>query len=118
VTYLGQSVWSWLALAVGSVAVGLALAVGGLLPSPESGCELISEEPSGPEPEVTVWHRVWDCSGETVVEEYLAEGWECGAVWEEGRWLEAGCSTVEELEERLESIRHSRSGLRDWEEGQ
>ena len=39
---------------------------------------------------------------------------ECGYVWEEGQWMEAGCSTVEDLEERLESIRHSRSGQREW----
>ena len=76
-TYLGQSVWSWLALAIGSVSVGLALAVGGLLPEPH-----------------------------------------CGWTVEEGQRLEAGCSTVEELEERLEQIRASRSGQRDWEEGQ
>ena len=75
-TYLGQSVWSWLALAIGSVTVGLALAVGGLLPEPH-----------------------------------------CGWTVEDGVWLEASCSTVEELEERLESIRHSRSGQRNWEEG-
>jgi hypothetical protein len=47
VTYLGSSVWSWLALGIGSVAVGLALSVGGVFPGPDSGCELISEEPSG-----------------------------------------------------------------------
>ena len=75
-TYLGQSVWSWLALAVGSVTVGLWLATAGLMPEPH-----------------------------------------CGWTVEDGQRLQAGCSTVEELEERLESIRHSRSGLRDWEDG-
>jgi hypothetical protein len=76
VTYLGQSVWSWLALAVGSVAVGLWLAVAGLLPEPH-----------------------------------------CGWTVEEGQRLEASCASQSELEERLESIRHSRSGLRNWEAG-
>jgi hypothetical protein len=42
---------------------------------------------------------------------------QCGYVLEEGVWLEAGCSTVEELDQRLSSIRESRSGQRDWEEG-
>jgi hypothetical protein len=115
VTYLGQSVWSWLALAVGSVAVGLWLATAGLLPEPHCGWTV--EE--GQRLEAS-------CASESELEERLAEirqsrsgqrDWECGAVWEEGRWLEAGCSTVEELEERLESIRHSRSGQRDWEAG-
>lgn len=75
-TYLGSSVWGWLALAVGSVAVGLWLATAGLLPEPH-----------------------------------------CGWTVEEGERLDAGCSTVEELEERLGSIRHSRSGARVWEDG-
>ena len=75
-TYLGVSVWLWVALALGSATVGLALAVGGLLPEPH-----------------------------------------CGWTVEDGQRLEAGCSTMEELEERLGSIRHSRSGLRDWEDG-
>jgi hypothetical protein len=76
VTYLGLSVWRWLALAVGSVAVGLALATAGALPEPH-----------------------------------------CGWTVEEGQRLEASCATAEELEERLSSIRESRSGQRDWEEG-
>ena len=103
-------VWGvWLAVCVALSAAAVSL---GLFPSPPE-CALISQQPSGPEPSVTVWHRVWDCSGSTVVEEYLSEElWDCGAVWEEGQWLEAGCSTVEELEERLEQIRASRSGLR------
>lgn len=42
-TYLGSSVWSWLALAVGSVTVGLALALGGILPSPSSDGLLLAE---------------------------------------------------------------------------
>lgn len=43
-------------------------------------------------------------------------GWECGAVWEEGQWLEASCSTEEELQHRLDSIRAERSGVRNWVE--
>lgn len=116
-TYLGAPVRVWLGWAVAAAALSGAAVGAGLTPQPPE-CVLISEEPSGPEPSVTVWHRIWDCSGATVVEEYLAEElWDCGAVWEEGQWIEAGCSTVEELEERLESIRHSRSGQRDWEGG-
>ena len=75
-TYLGQSVWSWLALAIGSVAVGLWLATAGLLPEPH-----------------------------------------CGWTVEEGQRLEAGCSTVEELEERLDRIRAERAGEREWIRG-
>jgi hypothetical protein len=41
---------------------------------------------------------------------------QCGYVLEEGVWLEAGCSSVEELEERLAQIRATRSGGRVWSE--
>ena len=113
-TCLGQSVWSWLALAIGYVTVALALAVGGLLPSPDSDSLLLAECARTNGAALTVE----DCS------EYLD-------------WLEAtaGCRELEshsdwadcveaveamraaDLEERLESIRHSRSGQRDWEAG-
>ena len=131
-TYLGQSVWSWLALAIGSVTVGLALAVGGLLPSPDSDSVLLAECARTNGAALTVedcsTYLEWldataDCrelesqSDWAGCVEAVEAGWECGAVLEEGVWLEASCSTVEELEERLESIRHSRSGQRNWEEG-
>ena len=41
---------------------------------------------------------------------------ECGYVMEEGQWLAAGCSSVEELEETLAQIRAERSGERNWSE--
>jgi hypothetical protein len=41
---------------------------------------------------------------------------ECGYVMEEGVWLAAGCSSVEELEETLAQIRAERSGERNWSE--
>ena len=113
-TYLGQSVWGWLALAVGSVTVGLALAVGGLLPSPDSDSVLLAECARTNGAALTVE----DCS------EYL--DWldataDCRELESQSDWAEC-VEAVEavrtaELERRLESIRHSRSGLRDWEDG-
>jgi hypothetical protein len=117
--YLGVPVRNWVGLAVVSVALGLGLAVSGLLPQPQqsSECELLYVEPSGPEPSVTVWHSHWDCSGDAVTLEYVpALQWECGAVWEEGRWLEAACESEEELAGRLAQIRAERSGERSWSE--
>ena len=98
--YLGVSVRIWLGLAVLSVALGLGLAVSGLLPQPQqsSECELLYVEPSGPEPSVTVWHSHWDCAGEWRLLEYVPAAdllWDCGAVWEEGRWVEAACESEE-----------------------
>ena len=113
-TYLGVSVRIWAVWAVLSMALGLGVAQSGLLPQP-SECELLYVEPSGPEPSVTVWHSHWDCSGDAVTLEYVpALQWECGAVWEEGRWLEASCESEEELAGRLAQIRAERSGERDW----
>lgn len=40
---------------------------------------------------------------------------DCGYVLEEGVWLEASCVSEEELEGRLERIRASRSGQREWD---
>ena len=114
-TYLDVRVQSWLWLAVLSTALGLGLAVSGLLPQPQQSadCELLYVEPSGPEPSVTVWHSHWDCSGEWRLLEYVpALQWECGAVWEEGRWLEAACDSEEELASRLAQIRAEGSGER------
>jgi hypothetical protein len=45
----------------------------------------------------------------------LPEPTECGYVLEEGQWLAAGCSSVEELEETLAGIRAERSGEREWQ---
>lgn len=113
-TYLGVSVRLWAVWAVLSVALSAAVVSSGLLPQP-SDCELLYLEPSGPEPSVTVWHSHWDCSGDAVTLEYVpALQWECGAVWEEGRWLEAACESEEELAGRLAQIRAERSGERNW----
>ena len=77
VTYLEQSVWSWLALALGSMALGLWLSMAGVWPEPH-----------------------------------------CGWTVEEGQTVEAACSSLAEMEERLAEIRAERSGHRNWEEGQ
>jgi len=116
--YLGVSVRNWVGLAVVSVALGLGLAVSGVLPQP-SDCELLYVEPSGPEPSVTVWHSHWVCSGDAVTLEYVPapeSQWICGAVWEEGRWMEASCDSEAELAGRLAQIRAERSGGRGWSE--
>ena len=116
-TYLGLPVRLWIGWAVSCVALVIGLAVAGALPSPPD-CELLYVEPSGPEPGVTVWHSHWDCAGAPLLLEYVpAVGWECGAVWEEGRWIEAGCESEEELAGRLAQIRSERSGERSWING-
>jgi hypothetical protein len=66
----------WAGWAVLSLALGLGLAMSGILPEPT----------------------------------------DCGYVLEEGQWLAAGCSSVEELEETLAQIRAERSGERSWSE--
>ena len=116
-TYLGIRVTNWLGLAVVSLALGLGLAHTGALPEPE--CELLYVEPSGPEPSVTVWHSHWDCAGEPLMLEYVPAAdllWDCGAVWEDGQWVEASCSTEEELESRMGSLRAERQSERSWSE--
>jgi hypothetical protein len=114
--YLGVPIRNWVGLTVVSLSLGLGLAVSGALPQP-SDCELVYVEPSGPEPSVTVWHSHWDCAGEPLTLEYVpAVQWECGAVWEEGRWLEASCDSEEALAGRLAQIRAERSGGRVWSE--
>ena len=113
-TYLGVSVWSWLALAVGSVAVGLALAVAGLLPSPDSDSVLLAECARTNGAALTVE----DCSEYL---EWLDATADCRELESQSDWADC-VETVEavltaEMEERLEQIRASRSGLRDWEDG-
>ena len=116
--YLGVPIRNWVGLTVVSLSLGLGLAVSGALPQP-SDCELVYVEPSGPEPSVTVWHSHWDCGTYLLIQEYVPapeSQWECGAVWEEGRWLEASCDSEEELAGRLAQIRKERSGGRVWGE--
>jgi len=116
--YLGVRIGIWASWALISLALGLGLAVSGALPQP-SDCELLYVEPSGPEPSVTVWLSHWDCGAYLLTQEYVPapeSQWECGAVWEEGRWLEASCDSEEELAGRLAQIRAERSGGRDWSE--
>lgn len=130
-TYLGLSVRVWLGWAVLSVALTVAALGSGLIPSPDSG-RLLAECARTNGAALTVaecseyleWlEATADCraleeqSDWANCVEAVEGGWECGYVLEGGVWLEAGCSTVEELEERLSSIRDSRSGHRDWEEG-
>lgn len=114
VTYLGQSVWGWLALALGSAAVGLALAVAGLLPSPDSDSVLLDECARTNGAALTVE----DCSAYL---EWLDATADCRELESQSDWADC-VETVEavltaEMEERLEQIRASRSGLRDWEDG-
>lgn len=131
-TYLGLSVRVWLGWAVLSVALTVAALGSGLIPSPHSGRLLLAECARTNSAALTVeecseyleWlEATADCraleeqSDWADCVEAVEAGWECGAVLEEGLWLEASCSTVEGLEGRLSSIRDSRSGLRDWEEG-
>jgi hypothetical protein len=114
-TYLGIRVTNWLGLAVVSLALGLGLAVSGLLPQP-SECELLYVEPSGPEPGVPIWDAHWDCAGERLTQQYVTDSpYVCGAVWEESRWIEAGCESEKELAGRLAQIRAERSGEREWQ---
>ena len=113
-TYLESSVRSWLALAIGSVTVGLALAVGGLLPSPDSDSVLLAECARTNGAALTVE----DCSAYL---EWLDATADCRALDEQSDWADC-VETVEaaltaEMEERLEQIRASRSGLRNWEDG-
>jgi hypothetical protein len=123
-TYLGVSVRIWALWALASLALGLGLTQSGLLGVQQrlwthSGCELLYVEPSGPEPSVTVWHSHWDCGTYLLTQEYVPapeSQWECGAVWEEGQWLEASCDSEEELAGRLAQIRKERSGGRVWGE--
>ena len=105
---------NWVAVAAAVAVVSAGLVVSGALPSPD--CRIVSEQPTGPEPEVTVWERVWDCNGETVVQQFLHSGWECGGVWEEGQWVESSCETAEALQARVDTLRAERSGVRNWEE--
>ena len=110
-TYLGQSVWSWLALAIGSVTVGLALAVGGLLPSPDSESVLLAECARTNGAALTVE----DCS------EYL--DWldataDCRELESQSDWAECvEAVRTAELERRLDRIRAERAGEREWIRG-
>ena len=79
---------------------------------PFNGCTIIGEAPTGPEPDVTIWHRIWDCDGSHVVEEFYAD--ECGYVIEGMEMVPGACSTFEELYARIDEIRDARSGVRDW----
>ena len=115
--YLGVPVRIWAVWAAVCVALSAALVSSNVLPQPPQSleCVLLSVEPSGPEPSVTVWHSHWDCGGEWRLLEYVPAPefqWQCGAVLEEGRWLEAACESVEELEERLAVIRSEQTGGR------
>ena len=130
--YLGASVWLWVWLAIGSAVVGLALSAAGILRGPDPDSLLLAEcaRTNGAALTVAECSGYLDWLAATAVCSELEEqsdwascveaveaGWECGAVLEEGVWLEASCETEEELEERLEQIRASRSGDRDWEDG-
>ena len=84
-----------------------------------NGCFVIGEEPSGPEPDVTIWHRHMDCEGSIrIVEFYNDEFAGCGFVMdsESAGIVPAMCESESEIAERMDAIRSERSGFRTWEE--
>jgi hypothetical protein len=85
-----------------------------------SGCIVVREEPSGPEPDVTIWHRHMDCDGTIhIVEFHNSEFSECGFVMdsESVGFVPASCKNETELRRMTDSIRNERSGFRTWEDG-
>jgi hypothetical protein len=85
-----------------------------------NGCIVIGEEPSGPEPDVTIWHRHMDCGGTIhIVEFHNDEFAGCGFVMdsESVGMVPASCATESDLHRFMDSIRSERSGFRAWEDG-
>lgn len=77
------------------------------------GCVITHEVPSGPEPEVSIWHRHIRCGNHTYVMEFSALA-PCGFVYEGEEMIPSACVTDGELTARMDRIRDERSGLRTW----
>lgn len=82
-----------------------------------NGCVVIHEEPSGPEPDVSIWHRHIRCGTETYLQEF-SESSPCGFVFESDEMVPASCATESQINELMENIRNERSGFRTWEMAQ
>lgn len=80
-----------------------------------SGCIVTHEEPSGPEPDVSIWHRHISCDGTLFVQEFSLDA-PCGFVIESGAMVPASCASASELNKRISAIREVRSGFRTWED--
>ena len=79
-----------------------------------SGCVVTHVEPSGPEPDVSIWHRHISCGQTEFIQEFTDDA-PCGFVIEEGAMIAASCSNAADLALRMETIRERKSGFRAWE---
>jgi hypothetical protein len=77
-----------------------------------NGCTIVGEEPTGPEPDVTIWHRIYNCDGTYVISEFYVD--ECGYTIEGEEMVPSSCTPMGELQERMGAIRDARMGARHW----
>jgi hypothetical protein len=124
-TYLGMPIRT--AAAVAAVAVAAGALLGTILPTPDpaaTGCTLVEDGPTGPEPGVTLSRVTYACpdyylhvtyvTGDRadVVQVDRAPLAPCGYVVEGAEVVPASCSTATELHARLGAIRADRAGGR------
>ena len=111
-----RTVAAW---AVGTAIAGAALGIA--LPSPDAtGCTLVADGPTGPEPSVTLSRMTLQCPDHylhvtyrtsdpsDVVDVQRAPLAPCGYVVEGAEVLPASCSTTAELQARLADLRAER----------
>jgi hypothetical protein len=68
---------------------------------PNDACTIISEEPTGPEPDVTIWHATVECGNETEIVEFYVD---CGIIMEPTGIVAGACQTETEIAERIDRI--------------